>query len=283
MGDFERDTAVEPLGDGRYRAEVSADWEIWGPMGGYVAAIAARAAGAEAVHPRPVSFFCHFLGVARFAPLDLAVSVIRRGRSTESLRVQATQDDRPIMDATLAIAAANTGLEHEFAPIPDVARPDDLPSRDELIATLDEARPAFPFWDNFDVRPLDFRRDWPPPGPEDPVVRQWQRFVPRATFDDPWTDLGRYLLLCDLPSWPATMRHHGWRWPDSQVEWIAPSVDLHVAVHRVVPSEPWLLMEGVTPVAADGLLGVRSALWSTDGRLVASGSGQCLFRRVPPA
>ena len=40
MGDLTGDTAVEPMGAGRYRAILSQDWEIWGPMGGYVAACA---------------------------------------------------------------------------------------------------------------------------------------------------------------------------------------------------------------------------------------------------
>ena len=47
MGDLGVDTAVEALGDGRYRAHVSRDWEIWGPEGGYIASLALRAAGAE--------------------------------------------------------------------------------------------------------------------------------------------------------------------------------------------------------------------------------------------
>jgi acyl-CoA thioesterase-2 len=47
MGDLEADTAVEPVGDGRYQATLSAEWEIWGPMGGYVAAVALRPAAAE--------------------------------------------------------------------------------------------------------------------------------------------------------------------------------------------------------------------------------------------
>jgi len=42
MGDFERETRVEG-GGGRYRAALSQDWEIWGPNGGYLAAIALRA------------------------------------------------------------------------------------------------------------------------------------------------------------------------------------------------------------------------------------------------
>ena len=45
MGDLAVDTAVRPTGEGRYEAELSGDWEIWGPMGGYVAACALRADG----------------------------------------------------------------------------------------------------------------------------------------------------------------------------------------------------------------------------------------------
>lgn len=43
MGDFEIDTALAG-GNGRYVAHLSEDWEIWGPNGGYLAAIALRAA-----------------------------------------------------------------------------------------------------------------------------------------------------------------------------------------------------------------------------------------------
>ena len=53
---------------------VHADWEIWGPCGGYVAALALRAAGAESPFARPASFFCHYLSVAAFAPVDLVVT-----------------------------------------------------------------------------------------------------------------------------------------------------------------------------------------------------------------
>ena len=71
MGDIEEQTAVEPVGEGRYTADVHRDWEIWGPCGGYVAAIALRAAGAESPLARPASFFCHYLSVAAFEPVDL--------------------------------------------------------------------------------------------------------------------------------------------------------------------------------------------------------------------
>jgi len=48
VGDRFLDTALEG-GDGRYRAHLSPDWAIRGPNGGYLAVIAVRAAGREAL------------------------------------------------------------------------------------------------------------------------------------------------------------------------------------------------------------------------------------------
>ena len=57
MGDVALQTAAEPSATTRrrrcYTAMVHGDWEIWGPCGGYVAAIALRAAGAESPLVRP--------------------------------------------------------------------------------------------------------------------------------------------------------------------------------------------------------------------------------------
>lgn len=80
MGDLAQQTEATPVGDAdgpgprRFSALVHDDWEIWGPEGGYVAAIALRAAGAASPFARPASFFCHYLSVANFAPVDLAVT-----------------------------------------------------------------------------------------------------------------------------------------------------------------------------------------------------------------
>ena len=93
MGDLGIDTEVRACGDGRYEGTVSDEWEIWGPMGGYVAAFALRAAGLASEHPRPAAFSCHYLGVARFAPVQLRVELRKRGRNASSYRVDVAQDD----------------------------------------------------------------------------------------------------------------------------------------------------------------------------------------------
>ena len=96
MGDFAKDT--EPQGaQGRYSAELSRDWEIWGPNGGYLAAIALRAAGCEAAIARPASFAAHYLRVPAFIA-TLTMLFIGRGlvlglTGGQNIGFAAKQDD----------------------------------------------------------------------------------------------------------------------------------------------------------------------------------------------
>jgi acyl-CoA thioesterase-2 len=276
MGDLALDTEVEAVGEGRYTARLSREWEIWGPMGGYVAAVALRAAGAASPFARPASFFCHYLGVAEFDRVELEVSTLRSGRSALSQRVRVTQGTKPILEASVWSVTENDGLEHDEASPPDVPGP-------EVLQPFEALRPdqpsAFAFWDNVEMRPVDFRADWPPPGPLPPVWRAWCRFRPTATFgDDPWVDACRSVILVDVQSWPAASQRHAWRDPHG---YIAPSLDLYVAFHTPAPTEEWLLADGHAPVSRDGMFGWTGRLWTSAGALVASGTGQALYRRVP--
>jgi acyl-CoA thioesterase-2 len=273
MGDLAADTAVERVDDGRYVGRLSDDWEIWGPMGGYVAAVAVRAAGAESPFDRPASFACQYLGVAAFEPVDVTVAPTRIGRSAAAQRVSVRQGDRAILEAMVWSVPATDGLDHDVAVAPDVAGPDDLPSAEELARGQ---APPFRFWENFESRPLSWVDPWPPSEPMAPEWRNWLRFRSWPDDADPWLEAARLVLLADLPSWPSAHRPHAWREPP----FIAPTLDLHVVLHRLAPDEAWVLLEGTSPVAADGLIGFTSRLWSTSGRLLASGNGQTLCRRV---
>lgn len=277
MGDLAADTAVERIDDDgdtrRYRGTLSPDWEIWGPMGGYVASVALRAAGASAQHPRPASFACHYLGVATFDTLELAVTPLREGRAAASYRVEARQRERRVLEATVwATRPDDVRLDHDDATPPDVDGPDGLSRIEELT----EDPPWFPFWGNLESRPLAWSPQWPPPEALPPVWRQWQRFRPTATFADPWVDACRAVVLVDVQSWPAAHRPHAYL----DLPIYGPSLDLYVAFHQPVAEGEWLLCDGHSPVGADGLLGWTGRLWSEDRRLVASGGGQALCRPV---
>lgn len=114
MGDLAHDTTVEPVGDGAYRATLSRDWEIWGPMGGYVAAVALRAAGLGAGHRTPAAFSCHYLNVAAFGPVDIRVTARKENRVALSHRPHAWAQPpfvAPTLDLNVAFHQPTAGEE----------------------------------------------------------------------------------------------------------------------------------------------------------------------------
>ena len=273
MGDFAIDTAVEGSGQ-RYRARLSREWEVWGPNGGYVAAIALRAAGAASAFRRPASFSGHFLSVADFDVVDIEVTTLRAVKRAASLRVSMTQAERPILEAVVWTVATLEGLEHDTATMPDVPPPDALRPLEDLAAPEDRT-PTYPFWNNLETRPLD-GKVWSERPPGAPVWRQWYRFRPCATFDDPFVDAARSLVLIDTMLWPAACRAY-----PLDIPYIAPSLDVTARFHRAAPRCEWLLCDAAAPVAADGLIGGRADVWSATGQLLASGGGQLLCRPRP--
>ena len=280
MGDLGVDTAVTQVGEGRYTATLSQEWEIWGPMGGYIASVALRAAGAASPFPRPASFFCQYLGVAAFDVVDIEVTALRSARTALAQRVSVTQGGKPMLEATVWSIGEVGGLEHDVTTAPDVGGPDGLPTIVELLTPEElEEGPRFAFWRNLESKPLEPIRREPPTGPAEPVWREWHRFTPAATFEDPWVDACRALVLIDVQSWPAANRPH---WGSELLQqYYAPSLDLYVAFHDPQPGSEWLLTDGRGPIARDGLMGWDGRLWSSDRRLIASGGGQLLCRRSP--
>jgi acyl-CoA thioesterase-2 len=276
MGDLDEDTAVEQTGEGSFRAILNQDWEIWGPMGGYVAACALRAAGRCSSHPLRAAFSCHYLGVARFDAVDIRVETRRQGRAATSQRVEVTQDGRPVLDAMVWSTAGGEGLEHDETVPPEVPGPGDLSSLAELVPG-ESVRP-YRFWDNLEAKPVRFEPTWPPDGPRPAIWQEWLRFVPTATYSDPFLDAARLVILVDLPSFPSAQRPHVWRQPP----FIAPSLDLNVAFHQPATGHEWLLCDGAAPFSGGGLFGWTARVWSEGGGLLASGGGQCLYRATVP-
>jgi acyl-CoA thioesterase len=274
MANLEADTALEGS-DGDWKAELSPDWEIWGPNGGYLASIALRAAGAHSSLRRPASLACHYLDVARFEVLRLRTRTLRASRRAESVEVTATQDGRVVLVALVWVVADDLdGLSCDAGPPPEV------PAPAELTSTDGEERPVtFPFWANLEHRPTS----WIPPEPwasasgGAPELTSWVRFRPQATFADPFVDAARSVILLDTFPWPAATRAHA---PD-HLTYIAPSLDVGVIIHRLQPSSEWLLVQATAPAAANGLVGGRAQVWSESGALLAGATQQMLCRPVP--
>lgn len=258
--DLEQATRVDG-DDGRFVALLSDAWEIWGPNGGYLAAIALRAAGRVAQIQRPSSFFCHFLSSPAFAEVELDVTVLKQGRRAESLQVAMTQEGRPILQALVKTVAEGPGHRDRHLQAPGVAPPDALQSYEQLLSP--ERRPPFKFWDNVERRPIDQIR---PPEPADPVLREWARYRPTPCFDDPFVDASRALILLDTYGFPAAYRRF------RTMDYLAPNLDTSAWFHHFSPACEWLLVDHACTVADHGLLAVDGKVWDADGRLLATGA-----------
>jgi acyl-CoA thioesterase II len=276
MPDLAADTELTSIADGVFERELSRNWEIWGPNGGYLATLALRAAGAASGRARPANISVHFLGVAGFdQPVVLRATVLRSARVATSLQVTMSQGDRLILQAMVwAVDDGLDGLAHDVAVRPSVPLWHELPTihqRCEEAGSL--YAPSYPFWLNFEQRPCSWIADWEnrPAGLE-PAWLNWLRFD-SPLIDDPWITAGRLLLLVDLGGWPAAGVAH------VANPFVAPSIDVSCEFHRLEPVD-WLLLDALSDHAGGGLVASRQCVWDERGRLLANGISHLLCRRV---
>ena len=277
MGDLAVDAVLTDLGDGSFSCVLSRDWEIWGPNGGYMAALALDAARRATGRPRPANATVHFLSAASFdEPVVVTPTVQRSTRVATSVRVAVAQGDRPVLEAMIwAIDDGLPGLQHDGPPAPAAAGNwADHPTTDERWAASGRARPTtYRFWDHFEQRPPEWIDDWEQRDGLDPVYLDWMRFRSVSEFD-PWAEAARQLLLVDLGAWPAANRTH------AQSEFIAPSIDVSCEFHHLGPHSGWYLLRGESPVAGNGLVASHQEVWDDQGRLLASGISHLLCRPI---
>jgi acyl-CoA thioesterase-2 len=274
MGDLAIDTTVEQTGRHTFTCNLSPDWEIWGPNGGYLAAVAMRAAGLASGRARPASITAHFVGAGRSEPVAIEVEVNRETKVATSVTARISQEGRPLLVATVwGVDGDLDGLEHHTALGPhDVADPDTLVSTEVLLADQD-APPRHPFWSNIETRPIEWIADWENREASEPSTCAWVQFVPTATFADPWVDACRSLILLDLDAWPSATRPHL-----GDLEHFAPTIEVNARFIGSTENEPWLLSEASAPVASRGLVAAVGQIWTRDRRLVALGGSTLLCR-----
>lgn len=276
MGDLGIDTAVRPDGDRRWRARLSEDWNIWGPNGGYVAAICLRAAGAATGLSRPVTMACHYLEVGDFDEVTLEVDLLRATKRTSAAHVRMLQGERRLADATVwAVADGLDGYAWRDAAAPSVPAPDEI--------TAPEAQGAqspYSFAQNFQQRRVNVlspaELETFPGGPH--RAQAWMRYVPTPTFEDPWLDACRSLILLDTWAWPAAISGVG---ASERGRYLAPNLDVTARFHTDASASEWLLVDARAPVASDGLIGTEIAVWTASGELAASGGAQLFCRPNP--
>ena len=260
------ETAVRASAAG-LSATLSPKWEIWGPNGGYLGAIALRAVATVVPEGhRPASMSCQFLATGKMAEAAVDVVPIKKGRSAWCVDVVVRQGERSLMRAQVWTTDRQEGPKTVRAPMSAVAGPSGLKSYDELHEGRSKPHP---YWQNFDVRPVTL--PWPSDEEIDPTLQVWFRYAGFTPTADAFADQGRSVIPIDTMLWPTHWRSRpGW------TDYLAPSLDLSVWFHDVPGASEWLLVETHSDVAGGGLIFGRARVWTQDGRLVASGASHML-------
>jgi acyl-CoA thioesterase len=253
-----------------------------GPFGGYLAAIALRAAAAATSAVRPSSFACQFLNVGEPGPVELSVSTLRASSLAEALHVSMRQGNDTLLAGHAWFVNERRGIDHGPAGVPAVPRPSLLAP----FESLHEGFEAFPFVEGRPVYAPPLARPCPP-GPPFPVFGQpdlvggpeasslglWLRMRPQATHPDLAVDAARALVAFDwVPPYLASIRHAA-----SRVV-LPTTLSLAVDFHDGAPSSAWLYCAAAAEVARHGVAHGSGTLWSEDGRLVATGMLQIAQR-----
>jgi acyl-coenzyme A thioesterase PaaI-like protein len=117
FAEVSRLTPGEPV---RFDATVSPEWTIAGrPNGGYLLALACRAAVAVSAHPHVIAASAHYLRSPDPGPVVLDAEVLRAGRSASQVRARLSQGGRSCVEALVTTST----LEHAAAPYWDRGAP----------------------------------------------------------------------------------------------------------------------------------------------------------------
>ncbi len=250
MAKFDEATAVRRVAEGRYQAELDPGYSFVGTVnGGYLMAVALRAAVDASPHEHPVSTAANFLRTAQGGPAQVWVEPRKAGRTVATSRVTIVQNDDPIVD--LQVTTATLG-EDEPDWSSERSRP--LPPLSECIA-FDSGKPGRGFPDQVEMH-------------YDPAVMGWLDGRPSGRLEgggyfrlkhgiepDPYV---LAMAVDSLP--PVALNTGGQGW--------APTVELTWHL-RALPAPGWLELIGGGRLVTGGWFDEEVEVWDSAGRLVA--------------
>lgn len=252
--DFDLATAVFPSGDG-FTVTIDPGWTIGSrPNGGYLLALASRAALAVVRQPHPLAVSAHFVAPPSTGPAELEVGLLRGGRSVSSARVTLVQEGQPRLEALVSGCRLERDDQPDWAA---ASEPPDLAPVGECVRGQTE----FPggvrvaIMDHLDVRLDPSTVGWLKGDPSGRLrMLGWVRFSDNRPPDP----LALLQVVDALP--PASFELGITRW--------APTVEMSVYV-RSRPADGWLRCAVRGKLLQGGWFDEEAEVWDEHGRLVA--------------
>jgi acyl-CoA thioesterase len=210
-----------------------------------------------------------FIGaVDAAAPVDLAVEVIREGRTVAAARVVASQQGRAKVDTAVLLDVPQPDVVRRSAQVPESTRPDD----------------AIPLHMPVDGREIRLTGVADPNDPDfvgPPQLDAWVRYATPPSRDD----LTRALLahFTGHLSISTTMfPHPGLGTAQSHHSVSTGPMTITVAFHEPVSAEGWLLYRHESTHVGAGMSFVRGEIYGASGDLVASFTQEAMIRAFVP-
>lgn len=252
--EFDDDTAVAGVGGGAFSAEISPRWNVGStPNGGYLMALALRAAAAELPHPHPFTATAHYLRAAEPGRILIDVEVIRSGRTHSTAVARLVQQDAEVVHVLTSFG----DLSAMDGPTLRTAGPPDLPPVEQCLigrAVLPDGRPV-PIGERFETAADPATMGWLRGSPTgEAYVAAWMRLVDGREPDP-------LMLTMVVDALPPPVFEIG------AVGWV-PTIELTVHV-RQVPAPGWLRVAARTRFLQGGYLEEDVEVWDAEDALVA--------------
>jgi hypothetical protein len=254
---FDVATAVRRGRDGGFVAELDPGWDVGAGIlnGGYLLAVAARAALADSPHAHPVALSGSYLRAPAAGPATIGVAPGPAGRTLGHSLVTLSDAGGPALLVQATTATMTDETAERDRPMPDVPPVDACVSIAEHAHLAPPGLPVPGLIHRVETRLDPATAGWALGAPSgEPVLRAWLRFA-----DDREPDpLGLVTFADALPPTTFAMGRFGW----------APTVQLQVLV-RSLPAPGWCLVEARGGTLAGGWHDEDYAIWDSTGRLVA--------------
>jgi acyl-CoA thioesterase-2 len=249
-----------------------------GQVIGQALVAACRTVEDVAVRP-PHSLHAYFLlGGDPKVPIIYEVDRIRDGRSFTTRRVVAIQHGHPIYSMSVSFHLHEEGLTHQL-PMPDVLKPDALPSeaeiRDRLLPQMpDPVRRYYERERPIELRPVEYDR-YLGRKLEGGRFHLWMRATGHLP-DEPAIHQCVLAYASDLTLLDAALIPHGRTVFERDI--MAASLDHALWLHRPFRADDWLLYAQDSPSMAGARGFSRGLIFARDGTLVASVAQEGLVR-----
>ena len=258
---FAEATALSELGDGRFSAHLQPGWDAFGGVanGGYVLALAAKAAVVATGRQDPISVTAHYIGPGRSgSDVTISTRVVKNGRQFSVAHV-----DMTCADSLTISALATCGDAAEEGPLADFP---DLPPPDACVPVVPGDPLPPPMVGQIETRlhPDDAAFLQRPTGRAG--LRGWFRLLD----GEPLSTLAAILAT---DTWPPPLFI-----AEGPTGWIA---TLELTVHiRSHPRTDWLACVFDRNVVSGGTVSWDGTIADERGRLVATCRQLALLPRV---